>query len=128
MTQKQIVLPYPSLGFLFKGRAAFPRRLRDSLVRPKGAAAIAGRAVHSMGGVRKTRAAVEYAWTHRADYTALSVHLLLGRLTGGHVVLTSRLRRFPRRSSGWTWMCSACRTQRTFCCQPLTAAAARREA
>jgi hypothetical protein len=158
-THKRIMLPYPSLDALFKGRDAFLRRLRDSLVRPGGASAIAGRAVHGMGGVGKTRAAVEYAWTHRADYTALflrdaetpekldaglaalvgplglvehaaadqavqievvltwlnanpgwllildnidaasaldAVHRLLGRLTGGHVVLTSRLRRFPR--------------------------------
>jgi tetratricopeptide (TPR) repeat protein len=157
---KLILLPYPSLETLFKGRDAFLRRLRASLTRPDGgAAAIAGRAVHGLGGVGKTRAAVEYAWAHRADYTALALldaetgeklraslaalvgplHLpeqatpdeaarveaalawlnanpdwllildnvdsepaldaanrLLGRLQGGHVVLTSRLARFPR--------------------------------
>ncbi len=69
---KPIVLPYPSLGTLFKGRDAFLPRLRASLTRADGgAAAIAGRAVHGMGGVGKTRAAVEYAWAHRDDYTAL---------------------------------------------------------
>jgi Tetratricopeptide repeat/Domain of unknown function (DUF4062) len=157
---KPILLPYPSLGTLFKGRDAFMRRLRISLNRPDGGtAAIAGRAVHGLGGVGKTRAAVEYAWKHRDDYTALALldaetpdklqsnlaaltgplrltthaapeeavrfeaaldwlngnpgwflildnidtepaltaaHRLLGRLTGGHVVLTSRLTRFPR--------------------------------
>jgi hypothetical protein len=157
---KLIVLPYPSLGTLFKGRDAFLRRLRASLTRPDGGtAAIAGRAVHGLGGVGKTRAAVEYAWAHRADYTALALldaetpeklHAslaalvgplrlpeqaapdeaarmeaalawlnanpgwflildnidtepalqaairLLGRLQGGHVVMTSRLARFPR--------------------------------
>jgi hypothetical protein len=39
-THKPIVLPYPSLGTLFKGRDDFLRRLRDSLARPNGAAAI----------------------------------------------------------------------------------------
>ena len=158
---KPIVLPYPSLGSLFKGRAGFLARLRASLIRPDGGtAAIAGRAVHGLGGVGKTRAAVEYAWAHTSDYTALilldaeteekqqaglaalvgplrladaqamtdataqaeaaiawlnanpgwflildnidtepalnAAYHLLGRLSGGHVVLTSRLARFPR--------------------------------
>jgi tetratricopeptide (TPR) repeat protein len=157
---KLIALPYPSLGTLFKGRDGFLRRLRASLTRADGrTAAIAGRAVHGLGGVGKTRAAVEYAWAHRAEYTALALldaetgeklhaglaalvgplrlperealeeearkeaalawlntnpgwllildnididgaldatNRLLGRLQGGHVVLTSRLARFPR--------------------------------
>ena len=152
---KPIVLPYPSLGTLFKGRDTFLRNLMASLTRDGGGrAAIAGRAVHGLGGVGKTRAAVEYAWAHRDDYTALALleaetperlqsslaaltgplrlpeaaaqedavkieaavawlnanpgwflildnldteaavaaaNWLLGRLTGGHVVLTSRL-------------------------------------
>jgi tetratricopeptide (TPR) repeat protein len=160
VTSKPIVLPYPSLGALFKGRDGFMRRLRTSLTRADGGtAAIAGRAVHGLGGVGKTRAAVEYAWAHRDDYTALTLldaetpeklqsslaalvgplrlpaqaapeevvrveavldwlnanprwflildnidsepalaaaHRLLGRLSGGHVVMTSRLTRFPR--------------------------------
>ena len=71
---KLIALPYPSLGTLFKDRDAFLRRLRASLTRPDGGtAAIAGRAVHGLGGVGKTRAAVEYAWAHRAQYTALAL-------------------------------------------------------
>ncbi len=74
LPSKLILLPYPSLGTLFKGRDAFLQRLRASLTRPDGgAAAIAGRAVHGLGGVGKTRAAVEYAWAHRADYTALAL-------------------------------------------------------
>jgi tetratricopeptide (TPR) repeat protein len=155
---KPIILPYPSLGTLFKGRDTFLRTLRASLQK-SGAAAIAGRAIHGLGGVGKTRAAVEYAWKHQADYTALALldaetpdrlrdslaaltgplrlaehaatetdakaeavirwlrtnpgwflildnldtkaaldeaHRLLGRLSGGHVVLTSRLGVFPR--------------------------------
>ena len=72
---KPIVLPYPSLGSLFKGRDAFMRRLRESLTNTGGgaAAAIAGRAMHGLGGVGKTRAAVEYAWAYRGDYIALAL-------------------------------------------------------
>ncbi len=156
---KPIVLPYPSLGALFKGRAAFLRRLHASLTRPDGSTtAITSQALHGMGGIGKTRAAVEYAWAHRADYAALlfvqadspealrrnlaaltgplalpeheatdervrlhavlawlratpgwllildnvdaapaldEAERLMGQLAGGHVLLTSRLDRFP---------------------------------
>jgi WD40 repeat protein/tetratricopeptide (TPR) repeat protein len=69
---KPIVLPYASLGSLFKGHEAFPRRLRGSLTRDRGdAAAIVSTAISGMGGTGKTRAAVEYAWAYREDYTAL---------------------------------------------------------
>ena len=69
---KPIVLPYASLGNLFKGREAFLRRLRESLTRlDGGATAIVSKALYGMGGIGKTRAAVEYAWAHREDYTAL---------------------------------------------------------
>jgi tetratricopeptide (TPR) repeat protein len=157
---KPIVLPYASLGGLFKGREAFLRRLRESLTREDGgASAIVSKALHGMGGIGKTRAAVEYAWAYREDYTALlftiadtpesfrrnlaglagplllpereaaeeevrlnavlawlaanpgwllildnvdtldaraEVDGLMGRLAGGHVLLTSRLDRFAR--------------------------------
>jgi hypothetical protein len=66
--EKPVVLPYPSLGSLFKGRAAFLARLRASLTRPDGGTA-AIRAVHGMGGIGKSRAAVEYAWAHRGAGT-----------------------------------------------------------
>jgi hypothetical protein len=154
---KPIILPYPSIGTLFKGRDDFMDRLRASLTRKDGGAA-AIRAVAGMGGVGKSRAAVEYAWTHRDDYAALlwleaetgdklqsslaalvgplrlpeqaateqairveaalgwlnanpgwflildnvdtppaldAAHRLMGRIGGGHVVLTSRLGGFP---------------------------------
>jgi hypothetical protein len=157
---KPIVLPYASLGGLFKGREAFLHRLRESLARADGGAtAIVSKALYGMGGIGKTRAAVEYAWAYREEYTALlfaqadsaeefrrnlaslvgplllpereaaeeEVRLeavlgwlranpgwllildnidappalaeadrLMGRLAGGHVVLTSRLDRFAR--------------------------------
>jgi hypothetical protein len=45
---KPIVLPYPSLGTLFKGRDAFMSRLRASLTRADGGAA----AIRAVGGIR----------------------------------------------------------------------------
>lgn len=74
---KPISLPYQSLGALFKGRDDFLQRLRDSLgpiaetgTHPR-ASALVGRAVRGLGGIGKTRTAVEYAWRHRDDYSAL---------------------------------------------------------
>ncbi|HMK69420.1 MAG TPA: DUF4062 domain-containing protein [Xanthobacteraceae bacterium] len=155
---KPIVLPYPSIGDLFKGRDEFMRRLHDSLTRARGGrTAIFSQALYGLGGVGKTRAAVEYAWAHADDYNALlfavaetpealrrnlaalsaallprldttddaarlaavldwlnanpgwflildnvdtkpalaEAEQLLSRLTGGHVVVTSRLADFP---------------------------------
>jgi tetratricopeptide (TPR) repeat protein len=66
-----ISLPYPSLGSLFKGRDAFLKDLHASLSRGSGRTAIVGSAVYGLGGIGKTRAAVEYAWAHQQDYTAL---------------------------------------------------------
>ena len=69
---KPIALPYPSLGFLYKGRGAFMRRLHDSLMRTAaGKAAIVSQALYGLGGIGKTRAAVEYAWAYLEEYTAL---------------------------------------------------------
>src|SRR5215467_11610276 len=72
---KPIDLPYPPLGNLFKGRDDFLKALRRSLTRGTGRTAIVGSALcsalYGLGGVGKTRAAVEYAWAHKNDYTAL---------------------------------------------------------
>ena len=69
---KPIVLPYASLGRLFKGRGAFLRRLRKSLTRESGGTtAIVSKALYGLGGIGKTRAAVEYARAYQDDYTAL---------------------------------------------------------
>jgi tetratricopeptide (TPR) repeat protein len=69
---KPIVLPYPSLGTLFKGRAEFIERVRDSLTRAAdGGLAVVATALYGLGGIGKTRAAVEYAWAFQEQYTAL---------------------------------------------------------
>jgi tetratricopeptide (TPR) repeat protein len=70
-TGKPIALPYPSLGSLFKGRDEFLKELHASLSRGSGRTAIVGSALYGLGGIGKTRAAVEYAWAHHHDYAAL---------------------------------------------------------
>jgi hypothetical protein len=69
---KPINLPYASIGTLFKGRDAFMAQLRRSLEDTASrASAIVGKTVHGLGGVGKTRLAVEYAWQNADDYSAL---------------------------------------------------------
>ena len=73
-------LPYKSLGALFKGRDAFLDQLRTTLGQAdfrghQRVAAITAAAstatIHGLGGVGKTRAAIEFAHRHAADYTAM---------------------------------------------------------
>ena|SRR5215213_1376494 len=66
-------LPFASLGPLFYGRETMLARLHETLARtPAGrATAIAGKAVHGLGGVGKTRLAIEYGWTYAAEYPAV---------------------------------------------------------
>jgi tetratricopeptide (TPR) repeat protein len=58
-----------SIGHFFKGREAFLDKLRDSF-RRNAAAAITGKAVHGLGGVGKTRTAIEYGHACADDYVA----------------------------------------------------------
>jgi hypothetical protein len=63
--RRVVNLPYNSLGPLFKGRDAALADLRR-LLRSSPC-----QAIHGLGGVGKTRLAIEYAWRHASDYTAL---------------------------------------------------------
>ncbi|MGP0093251.1 MAG: hypothetical protein ACLPKB_25400 [Xanthobacteraceae bacterium] len=71
--RKPIDLHYASIGTLFKGREAFVADLRKSLARVADGAAASAicNAVYGLGGIGKTRLAVEYAWQHRDEYSAL---------------------------------------------------------
>ena len=71
-------LPYASLGTLFKGRDEFLGQIRSALEAADKAGAMRAAAitapaatVHGLGGVGKTRAAVEYAHRHAGEFTAL---------------------------------------------------------
>jgi tetratricopeptide (TPR) repeat protein len=90
-------LPYPSLGSLFKGREDFTARLREQLDRGStpGGAAVAIQAIHGLGGVGKSRLAVEYALRREGEYRALlfvsaetpeSLQAGLGALCGAGVL------------------------------------------
>ncbi len=70
---KPIALPYPSLGSLFKGRSDVLELLYQSFEQTaiNCVTAIVGKALHGLGGVGKTRLAVEYAWRHVEDYNAI---------------------------------------------------------
>lgn len=63
-------LPYASLGSLFKGREGFLETLHETL-RQGGQAAVTGKALHGLGGIGKTRLAIEYAWRCADTYSAL---------------------------------------------------------
>jgi hypothetical protein len=71
--RKPVNLPYKTLGTLFKGRDAFLQDLRARLGASEGRAVgvLAAQSIHGLGGVGKTRLAVEYGWRNQADYTAL---------------------------------------------------------
>jgi tetratricopeptide (TPR) repeat protein len=66
-------LPFSSLGSLFKGREKFLETLHAALAHDADgqATAVAGKALHGLGGIGKTRLAVEYALRHEGEYSAL---------------------------------------------------------
>ncbi len=65
-------LPFASLGSLFKGRADELARLHAALsAGGSDGIAIAGHALHGLGGIGKTQLAIEYAHAHDEDYRAL---------------------------------------------------------
>ncbi len=69
--RKPCNLPFATLGTLFKGREAFMAKLHEALKQQGHGAAVAGKALHGLGGIGKTRLAIEYAWQHANDYSAL---------------------------------------------------------
>jgi tetratricopeptide (TPR) repeat protein len=66
-------LPFLSIGSLFKGREETLTELQASLSDGKShaAAVVASRAIHGLGGVGKSRLAVEFAWRRLAEYSAV---------------------------------------------------------
>ena len=68
--RRVINLPYNSLGPLFKGRDVALAELRQRLMAGGGRAVglTASQAIHGLGGVGKTRLAIEYAWRQASDY------------------------------------------------------------
>jgi hypothetical protein len=69
--RRVVNLPYDSLGPLFKGRDAELAELRQRFM-TSGERAVglttARQAIHGLGGVGKTRLAIEYAWRQASDY------------------------------------------------------------
>jgi len=63
-------LPLKTLGRLFMGRDAFMMEL-EARLKDDGSAAVTEGVLHGMGGVGKTRLAIEYAWKHAANHSAL---------------------------------------------------------
>jgi hypothetical protein len=60
-------LPFASLGSLLAGREEDLADLHTALLGAKGAPV----ALYGLGGIGKTRPAIEYAWSREADYSAL---------------------------------------------------------
>lgn len=64
-------LPFESIGDLFVGRDEFQHALHASVATSGTTVIRSKQAIHGMGGVGKTRAAVEYGWKHASEYSAL---------------------------------------------------------
>ena len=66
-----IHLPYVTIGDLFKGRDGMLDSLRTQLQKRDVSAITQMQAVHGLGGVGKTRLAVEYGWRCRGEYNGI---------------------------------------------------------
>ncbi len=69
--QQPINLPFRSLGTAFIGREDLLRDLHLRNDTGKNSVNQSVAVIHGMGGVGKTRTAVEYAWAHKSEYAAL---------------------------------------------------------
>lgn len=69
--QRQCHLPYRSIGELFIGRDGFLTELRERFEKARKSGRWPNQAIQGLGGVGKTRTAVEYAWRYADDYSAL---------------------------------------------------------
>ncbi len=67
-------LPFASIGPLFVGRSKALEDLRAALTSAP-SKSLSVRVINGLGGIGKTRLAIEYAWAHAGDYSAL---LLVG--------------------------------------------------
>ena len=67
MPQRRALIIGGSLGGLFAGRDEDLADLHTALLGAKGAPI----ALTGLGGIGKTRLAIEYAWRHRSEYSAL---------------------------------------------------------
>lgn len=65
---KPNTLPYRSIDSLFKGRADFLQELHNRL---QAGQTVGVHAVHGLGGVGKSRLAVEYGWKFQDEYEAI---------------------------------------------------------
>ena len=70
-SRRPINLPFASLGTLSKGRELFLERLQTALSRTGTGKAATATALQGLGGVGKTRVAIEFALRHPDDYSAL---------------------------------------------------------
>ncbi|MES2851073.1 MAG: tetratricopeptide repeat protein [Bacteroidota bacterium] len=69
-SNKPVYLPYQSIGTAFKGRDNFIKELFATFTATTNS--VSGIAIHALGGMGKTRLAVEYALQHKKNYyTAL---------------------------------------------------------
>jgi tetratricopeptide (TPR) repeat protein len=63
-------LPFNSLIELFKGRNMFLDNLHYNLHQHGSAAILQPHVIHGLGGIGKTRIAIEYSWRHQNDFDA----------------------------------------------------------